>query len=94
MKTTKLSAALTTQRYNVAPTAVVATARPEEKISFLGNTTLGRVADEVCSYSGRVFDGGPNCYPAAPFYVELSSGMRHYFVSENMARRSQYWAGS
>ena len=35
--------------------------------------------------------GGPCCYPAAEFYVQLPSGMRHWFTTEDAARSSQYW---
>ncbi len=35
--------------------------------------------------------GGPASYPMRPFYVELSSGLRHWFESERTARNSQYW---
>ena len=34
---------------------------------------------------------GPCSYPLRPFFVELPSGLRHWFESELTARESQYW---
>ena len=38
--------------------------------------------------------GGGCCVPARPYYVRLPSGMRHWYETEEDARRSQYWPHS
>ena len=33
----------------------------------------------------------PACYPERPYYVELNSGLRHWFETDKQAKASQYW---
>ena len=41
---------------------------------------------------GKSNSGGPGGYiPIRPYYIELFSGMRHYFETEASARKSMYW---
>ena len=51
------------------------------------HTTLdgSKIKLGICAKSG------PMSYPMRPFFVELPSGLRHWFESEPTARESQYW---
>lgn len=57
----------------------------ERIIETLGETIAGRTT------LGIVQTGGPCSYPIRPFFVELPSGMRHWFETIEDARSSQYW---
>ena len=67
------------------PSLVLAPREPSvlDRSRGLGGDTLLGVAP----------GGGPNVCPPRPFFVRLPSGMRHWFKTEQAARRSQYWPG-
>jgi len=55
--------------------------------------TIARLLELNGDTTRLVFDrdGGPGCYPAKPFGIELPSGLVHWFESEMAARNSQHW---
>jgi hypothetical protein len=52
-----------------------------------------RSAQGETTWLGCSAEDAPASYPLRPFYLELPSGMRHWFTSEERARASQYWPG-